>query len=76
MSVKTAIIQGIMSLLNRDFRNAHPSLFFRDKGEKNPETKNMVGITIISIIKLRIPDIEFVERSKTIQKYSPPPLLS
>jgi hypothetical protein len=67
INVKTAIIQGIISLLNFDFRNAHPFLFFVDKGAKNPEMKNMVGIMKISIIKNRIPDKLLVEGSSTIQ---------
>jgi hypothetical protein len=50
IKVITAKIQGIISLLNLDFRNAHPFLFFIDKGVRNPEIKNMVGIIKISII--------------------------
>jgi hypothetical protein len=50
INVKTAIIQGSISLLNLDSRNAQPFLFFKDKGVRNPETKNMVGIIKISII--------------------------
>jgi len=76
INVKTAITQGIISLLNLDFRNAHPFLFFIDKGVKNPEIKNMVGITKISIIKFRIPDKLLVEGSSTIQNKAPTPLLS
>jgi hypothetical protein len=76
ISVKTAIIQGRISLLNLSFKNAHPSLFFIDKGAKKPEIKNMVGITIMSIIKFRIPDKLLVEGSSTSQKEAQMPLLS
>jgi len=64
INVKTAKIQGIISLLNFDFRNAHPFLFFKDKGVRNPETKNMVGIIKISIIiKFGIVNKLLAERS-------------
>jgi hypothetical protein len=76
INVKDAIIQGTISLLDLDFRNAHPFLFCNDKGVKKPEIKNMVGITKISIIKLRIPAKLLVEGSSTSQKEAQMPLLS
>jgi hypothetical protein len=76
INVKTAIIQGIISRLNLCFRNAHPLLFFIDKAAKNPEIKNTVGITKISIIILRIPAKLLVEGSSTSQKEAQMPLLS
>jgi hypothetical protein len=64
MSVRTAKIQGIMSLLNLVFRNSHPVLCFKDKDAKYPETKNMVAIIKISMImKLRMLSKGFVEVS-------------
>jgi hypothetical protein len=51
-------------------------LFFIDKGAKNPEIKNTVGITKISIIKLRIPAKLLVEGSSTSQKEAQMPLFS
>jgi hypothetical protein len=63
INVNTAKIQGIISLLNLDFRNAHPFLFFKDKGARNPETKNMVAITKISIIDIKTADKLLVEGS-------------
>jgi hypothetical protein len=66
----------MISLLNLDIRNAHPFLRFIDKGIKNPEIKNRVGITKISIIKFRIPDKLLVEGSSTSQKEAQKPLLS
>ena len=75
INVKTAIAQGIISLLNLDFRNAHPFLFFKDTGVKNPEIKNKVDITKMSTIKFRIPDKLLVEGSSTIQKKAAMPQL-
>jgi hypothetical protein len=76
INVKTAIIQGTISRLNLDLRNAHPFLFLIDNGAKNPEIKNTVGITKISIIILRIPARSLVEGSSTSQKEAQMPLLS
>jgi hypothetical protein len=76
INVKTAIIQGIKSLLNFDLRNAHPALFLRDKGVKNPEMKNMVDIIKISMIKTRRPGKSLVEGSKTIHQEAGKPLFS
>jgi hypothetical protein len=66
----------MISLLNLDFRNAHPFLFFRDNGVKNPEIKNMVDITKISRIKKRRPGKSLVEGSKTIHQEAVKPLFS
>jgi hypothetical protein len=66
----------MISLLNLDFINAHPFIFFIDKGTKNPEIKNTVGITKISIIILRMPAKWLVEGSSTSQKEAHMPLLS
>jgi hypothetical protein len=74
--VKTEIAQGIISLLILDFIYAHPALFFRDKGVKNPEIKNMVDITKISMIKTRRPGKSLVEGSKTIHQEAGKPLFS
>jgi hypothetical protein len=53
----------MISLLNLDFIYAHPALFFRDKGVRNPEIKNMVDIIKISRIKNRRPGKSLVEGS-------------
>ena len=70
------MIQGIISLLNLDFRNAHPSLFSRDNGVKNPEIKNMVAITKIFRIINRIPGKLLFEGSETIHQAAPMPAFS
>ena len=64
----TAIIHGIISLLNLDFKNSRAFLFCNDKGVRNPEIKNTVDITKISIIfKFGILVSVLVEKSNTTQ---------
>jgi hypothetical protein len=76
MSVNTANIHGTITLLNLDFKKTHPFFILRDRGVKYPEMKNMIGIMIISVIKLRIPDKSFFEGSSTIHSEDKIPLRS
>jgi hypothetical protein len=78
MRVRTAMTQGMISLLNLDFRNANPLLLFRDIGIRYPEMKNTAGITITSNIVSTMAATSLLAGSATIQKdvnkklYTPP----
>jgi hypothetical protein len=66
----------MISLLNFDFINTHPFLFFIDNGVRNPEIKNMIDIIKISRIKNRRPGKSLVEGSYTIHQAAGKPLFS